>query len=355
MGRSRHSVSPIVRLVASVEIVKEELRVSAALDAAATRSGIVLDPAQLLLVDRLAVLSAGIERRSTTQSLYIHGQAGRGKSWLADAFFVALPTVRKTRVHFHGFFDDLHRSIQDHRSERDAVERAIDDLTADSQLLFLDELHVHDSGDARLLTRLLEHVFRRELTVLATSNYAPDDLLPNPIWHHIFEPGIDLIKNNMEVYELGGATDYRTTREDHSTGFAAGVWARDSSIPEPDPEETTRVTVRGRQFPVLAARPGELRATFPQLCGSPTSTIEYLAWARSFPRWVVYGVPNFEDADADAQQRFINLIDVLVDIDVCATFVSSQSLTSFLRNASHRPDAFRMASRLQLLRNSDDL
>ncbi|WP_232528951.1 cell division protein ZapE [Mycetocola zhujimingii] len=345
--------------MASVGIVKEEQRLSAALDAAAIRAGIALDPAQLLLVDRLAILSADIERRtlrrSTTQSLYIHGPAGRGKSWLADAFFVALPTARKTRVHFHRFFDDLHRSIQDHRSERDAVERAIDDLTGNSQLLFFDELHVHDSGDARLLTRLLEHVFRRKLTVLATSNYAPDDLLPDPIWHHIFEPGIDLIKNNMEVYELGGATDYRTTHEDHSTGFAAGVWARESPTPEPRPEEATNLAVRGRQFPVLAARPGELRATFAQLCGSPTSTIEYLAWARSFPRWVINDVPNFDDADAEAQQRFINLIDILVDADVCATFVSSHSLSSFLSIASRRPDAFRMASRLQLLRDSDDL
>jgi predicted ATPase len=57
-----------------------------------------------------------------------------------------------------------------------------------SRLLFFDELHIHDSGDARLLTRLLYHVFTRKLTVLATSNYAPDNLLPNPVWHHIFEP-----------------------------------------------------------------------------------------------------------------------------------------------------------------------
>jgi predicted ATPase len=48
---------------------------------------------------------------------------------------------------------------------------------------------------------------------------------------------------------------------------------------------------------------------------------------------------------------FINLIDILVDTDVQVTFVSAHTLTAFLDAATTRPDAFRMASRLQLLRS----
>lgn len=323
-----------------------------AVETAASADGFCLDPAQRATLDRLAVLgdelAGGSLRRASSRGLYVYGEAGRGKSWLADAFYTALPIRDKTRVHFHGFFDQLHRSIHGHRSERDAVERAIDDVTANSRLLFFDELHVHDSGDARLLTRLLDHVFARGLTVLATSNYAPDDLLPNPIWHHVFEPGIALIKANMQVWALRGPVDYRTIANDHTRGFAAGTWS--IATPRPASSPPHSVTVHGRSFAVTSADRGELIATFDQLCRTPASTVECLRWARDFARWSITDIPPFGSADPEAQQRFINLVDVLVDADVPVRFSAVVDLEGFLADASQRPDALRMASRLHLLR-----
>jgi cell division protein ZapE len=336
---------------------------------AALRDGFVLDTAQRALLDRLALLGAELDHRplwrSRPRSLYIHGDAGRGKSWLADAFFARLPSPRKTRVHFHGFFDALHRSIHDHRSERDAVERAVADLTRESRLLFFDELHVHDAGDARLLTRLLDHVFQRGMTVLATSNYAPDDLLPNPIWHHTFEPGIALIAAHMDVWHLDGPVDYRTRNENHGSGFAAGSWTRTpggssvhaaspvraaSAAPAPSTASAVEtLTVQGRTFAVTSADGARLTATFDQLCRAATSSVEYLLWARMFRQWVITDVPSLATTDADTQQRFITLVDVLSDADVTAHFSSTLDLPDFLAEASERPDAFRMTSRLQLL------
>lgn len=325
-----------------------------AVEAAASADGFSLDPAQRAALDRLSVLGAeltgGTLRRSAPRSVYVYGEAGRGKSWLADAFYSALPVRQKTRVHFHGFFDELHRSIQSHRSERDAVERAINDVTGNTRLLFFDELHVHDSGDARLLTRLLDHVFARKLTVLATSNYAPDDLLPSPIWHHIFEPGIALIKANMDVLALSGPTDYRTTNEDHTHGFASGTWS--TATPPCVPLASHTVTIHGRSFPVTSTVNSELTATFDQFCHTPTSTMEYLQWTRDFTRWTVTDIPPFSAADPEAHKRFINLIDVLVDADVPVDFFAAVDLHDFLEDASQRPDSFRMASRLRLLQTT---
>lgn len=325
-----------------------------AVEAAASADGFSLDPAQRGALDRLSVLgvelTGGTLRRGAPRSVYVYGEAGRGKSWLADAFYCALPDRQKTRVHIHRFFDELHRSIQSHRSERDAIERAIDDVTGNSRLLLFDELHVHDSGDARLLTRLLNHVFARKLTVLATSNYAPGDLLPDPIWHHIFEPGIALIEANMDVVLLSGPTDYRTTNDDHTHGFAGGTWST-TTLPVAW-HAPHSVTVHGRSFPVTSTDNGELTATFDQLCRTPTSTVEYLHWARDFTRWTVTDIPRFSSADPEAQQRFINLVDVLVDANVRVDFFAAVDLDDFLEDASQRPDAFRMASRLRLLQTT---
>lgn len=178
-------------------------------------------------------------------------------------------------MHFHSFFDELHRHIHHHRDQDRAVQKALDEVIRDCHLLFFDELHVHDSGDARLLTRLLERVFARRIVVVATSNYAPDDLLPNPIWHHIFEPGVALINAHMSTVHLTGSIDYRTAGGGRVNGFAAGEWTT-APVTVPKRYDDTSLAVRDRHFPVLAARPGELWVTFAQVCDAPLSTIEYL-------------------------------------------------------------------------------
>ncbi|MFB8385892.1 AFG1/ZapE family ATPase [Microbacterium sp. NPDC055910] len=162
--------------------------------------------------------------------------------------------------------------------------------------------------------------------------------MPDPIWHHIFEPGIALIKTHLDVWNLAGPLDYRTVNEQHSRGFAAGTWMRTPAGVAPSPQQI--VTVGDRAFSVVSARDGELVATFDQLCSAATSTIEHLHWSRTFRRWTITGIPPLADADPEAQQRFISLIDVLVDADVPVAFSSPVDLPGFLTNAAARPDAF---------------
>ncbi|WP_238419261.1 cell division protein ZapE [Gordonia sp. 'Campus'] len=333
------------------------LAIVTAISAAAIDAGIELDTQQRLLVDRLANLHFErhrTRRSSSRRGLYIYGSAGRGKTWLADAFYDATPTPRKVRIHFHSFFDELHRRAHEHRNHPQSLHLSIDDVIGDSELLYFDELHVHDAGDARLLTRLLEYVLARRITVLATSNYAPDDLMPNPIWHHLFEPGITMIKDHFDVHHLNGETDYRSSARGDAIGFAAGRWT--TVLPSDRLSEdtgTVALTVRGRRFEVHSERDGCLQASFAQLCGAPVSTMEYLTWARMYPRWTITEIPTFDRADNEAQQRFINLVDVLVDEDVAVTFTSSHTLPVFCTAATaSRPDAFRMISRLRLIRPS---
>ncbi|MCZ4537563.1 cell division protein ZapE [Gordonia terrae] len=331
--------------------------VAEAIDVAATQAGIGLSADQKRLTERLAILAQPGGRRlracrnESSRGLYVYGPAGRGKSWLAQAFFdeVAVP---KIRVHFHNFFDELHLRVHDSRDDPRALESALGELLGPSRLLFFDEFHVHDSGDARLLTRLLAFVFAQRLTVLVTSNYAPDSLLPNPIWHHTFEPGIAMIKDHLDVFHLDGPTDYRTQSPHHTTGFASGKWL--TVLPPgsyPSADENVTLTVRGRQFPALAVRNGQLWISFAQLCDSTLSTIEYLYWADAFDEWVVTDVPLFDDASREAQQRFINVIDILTDTDTPTTFIATHTVDEFLATETTRPDTFRMASRLQLLRS----
>ncbi len=333
----------------------------------------------------------------------MRGPAGRGKPRRAGAFFAAvadgLPAGATKRVHVYDLFRELHAAIHARRvtaltgprpavgqggptrgwrtratapvaeptpprpSEESpeprpgAVDTAIDGLLRGTTLLYLDELHLHDTGDATLLTRLLRRAFAAGVVVLATSNYEPGTLLPNPLWHHVAEPGIALLRAHLDVVELAGPTDYRTLGGRGRAGFAAGAWLRPGTTAQldarglrrPGADEATAVRTGSRTFPVTAARADELWVTFDDLAGRPTSTLEYLDWSVRFRRWVVTDVPLLTAVDREAQQRFIAVVDVLVDADVELVVTSPHALGTFRTALPDRPDAFRTASRLQLL------
>ena len=86
--------------------------------------GFQSDPAQLRAVealDRCArewgeykaqrsnALKKFINRPELPRGVYMHGGVGRGKSFLMDCFFNAVPLRRKTRLHFHEFMREVHR------------------------------------------------------------------------------------------------------------------------------------------------------------------------------------------------------------------------------------------------------
>ncbi|WP_332687904.1 AFG1/ZapE family ATPase, partial [Devosia sp.] len=54
-----------------------------------------------------------INRPDIPRGVYMHGGVGRGKSFLMDCFYGAVPLKRKTRLHFHEFMREVHRELTD--------------------------------------------------------------------------------------------------------------------------------------------------------------------------------------------------------------------------------------------------
>ncbi|WP_394618342.1 cell division protein ZapE [Lentzea sp. JNUCC 0626] len=299
-------------------------------------SGYVLDAAQVAAVERLE------ELQGRRRGVYLHGPVGRGKSFLADALFEVLPGPKK-RVHFHSFFQELHRRISARLHERGAVAKAVKELLGRAKVLAFDELHVHDVGDAMLMTQLLEELQRRQVMIIATSNYPPDGLLPDPLYHDHFLPGIALIKQMMDVVSLDGATDYRHLRGKPRSRFETGEIVQECTPPGPPVE----LEVNGRAITALGIDDTKVWFDFGDLCEKPTSTQDYLVLARRHDDWVITGVPRLEHRDREARQRFANVVDVLVDADVRLTLVSEHPLSEILGGEVR--DLDRTASRLELI------
>src|SRR3546814_4125560 len=95
------------------------------------RSGFSRDPAQARAVDALQrvydELIATPPRRwfrrqpwTPVNGLYMWGGVGRGKTYLMDTFFDALPFARTHRTHFHRFMLAVHdrrKRSEEHTSE----------------------------------------------------------------------------------------------------------------------------------------------------------------------------------------------------------------------------------------------
>lgn len=327
-------------------------------DERAAQQGYTLGQSQRQVIDRLAArVSLLVEpqaRFNGRHSLYLHGKVGRGKSWLLDRFFEAVPLAGKRRLHFHGFFADLHAGMFRHRGKDDALERTLDELLSDCQLLCFDEFHVHDIGDAMLIRRLFSALFARDVLLVVTSNYAPAQLLPNPLYHERFLPVIRLIEAQMEVLEVGGDQDYRRlpgsgTAQRFVTGsYRVNVSAQERRELGVVPGEGVSLQVGNRQLAARSWHERRVSFTFAELCEAPTAVMDYLLLCERFDEWVVADLPLLAECSIAVQQRFINLVDVLYDRDKRLILLSEHPLEQALAAAA--VDLMRSQSRLSQLR-----
>ncbi len=297
------------------------------------------------MAEQLAQLENGQPR-----SLYLHGSVGRGKSWLLDGFFQAVPVATKRRLHFHDFFARLHQGMHRHRALDDALGATLDELLGECRVLCFDEFHVHDIGDAMLLTRLFTALFERGIWLLVTSNYAPEGLLPNPLYHERFLPVIRLINGRMQVLEVGGDTDFRSLPANREyQRFTQGhyVWPgtaeQRQALNVPGAQPAT-LDINKRSLRALAHQGRQVMLAFDDLCEQPTAVIDYLALAAQYDEWVIDGLGDLSDCSLAAQQRFVNLVDVLYDQDKQLTVIGQRPLDESLGGAI--ADLMRTRSRL---------
>ena len=315
----------------------------------ARQRGYSLSEGQRRVIERMAQQLAALTD-GQARSLYLYGSVGRGKSWLLDGFYQALEVEAKLRLHFHDFFARLHQGMHRHRGADNAMAATLDELIGDCQVLCFDEFHVHDIGDAMLLTRLFSALFERNVFVVLTSNYAPEGLLPNPLYHERFLPVIRLINSRMLVMEVGGDIDFRSLPANRAhQRFTQGhyVWPGTAeqrlalALPETQP---LTLDINHRPLRALASQDRQVHFSFVDLCEQATAVVDYLELASRYDRWIIDDLEDLAECSLAAQQRFVNLIDVLYDQDCELVLIGHYPLEQSLGGAI--ADLMRSRSRL---------
>ena len=309
--------------------------VRAAYDAELKTRGFQSDPAQLRAVDALERCAAEwaaykdkrsnalkklINRPPVPQGVYMFGCVGRGKSFLMDCFFNAVPIKRKTRLHFHEFMREVHRQLVDLQGTVNPLDELGRRMAKRYKLICFDEFHVADITDAMILHRLLAALFDNDVGFVTTSNFEPDGLYPDGLHRDRILPAIALLNARMQVVNVDNGTDYRRrTMEQvklyhHPLGPDADAQMNEAfdRLAE-SADENPVLQIEAREIKARRKAGGVVWFDFRTLCGGPRSQNDYLALAAQFHTVLLSDVPAMPVRMASEARRFTWLVDVLYD------------------------------------------
>jgi cell division protein ZapE len=262
--------------------------------------------------------------------LYIWGPVGRGKSMLMDLFFHDAPVARKRRVHFHEFMLEVQERLHRRREklaaegappEADTIVPIAHQIASEARLLCFDEFQVTNIADAMILARLFEILFDQGVTVIATSNRKPDDLYKDGLQRERFLPFIDLIKERLEILELGGGQDYRMDRLRNFDVYLTptGAWATAKldeafrALSGGADGEPRVLRTQGRDVEIPRAAPGVAMAHFLDWCAKPIGAADFLCIAEHFHTVIVADIPKMGPDSQDNAVRFVTMIDTFYE------------------------------------------
>ena len=296
----------------------------------------------------------GNEERQAVPGLYLWGSVGRGKTFLMDLFAASLPHGVALRRHFHRFMGEVHESLRELGERQDPLVDVAAGIAQRCRVLCLDEFLVHDIGDAMMLANLLEALFARGVTLVTTSNTAPDNLYKEGLQRARFLPAIASIKQHCHVLEMVSPHDWRLRALTHAPVYHTPPGAEAerelarifASQAQGDVVEGGDIVINDRPIPVRRRAGSMLWFDFAALCDGPRAVADYIALAKMAPAVIVSNVPQFTIYSEDPAKRFVQLVDEFYDRHVKLILSAAAPITELYDGERLRAEFGRTESRL---------
>jgi cell division protein ZapE len=295
--------------------------------------------------------------------LYLWGGVGRGKTYLVDTFYDCLPFERKLRVHFHRFMQRVHGELTALEGQKNPLETVADRLADEAQVLCFDEFFVTDIGDAMILGGLMEALFARGVTLVATSNIVPEKLYENGLQRQRFLPVIALVEKYTRVVNVDAGVDYRlrTLQQAELYHYPLDAGADESlqdsfqRLAVESGKHWERLEINGRYLTCRCVADDVAWFDFGELCDGPRSQNDYIELARIFHAVLISGVPAFTADLNDQARRFINLVDEFYDRNVKLVLAAANPLLELYEGGNLAFEFQRTVSRLQEMQSYEYL
>jgi len=312
-----------------------------------------------------SALFPGLRRQRTKsiRGIYLWGTVGRGKTFLMDQFYAALPFAEKRRQHFHRFMADAHHRLKQLRMQEDPLEVVAAQIADRARVICFDEFAVGDIADAMILANLFRGLFDRGVTLVATSNTAPAELYRNGLQRARFLPAIALIEERCEVVNMGGELDYRLQFLQRSDLYQYPVGAQSRArltaffeAMEPDAsDEAGSIEINDRSIYFLRNGESTIWFDFEQICDGPRSQNDYIEISRLYQSVLISRVPRFTPVLENQARRFIALIDEFYDRKVKLVMSAEVAIEALYAGERLKHEFERTRSRLQEMQSDEYL
>ena len=255
-------------------------------------------------------------------SFYLNGDVGVGKTMILD-FFYNLIMISKQRFHFNEFMIKFHdfRHAQEKKGKNNSIESFVKELKKKSSLIYLDEFQVTNIVDAMILGKLFEVIFKENIKIIVSSNTKIENLYKEGLQREQFIPFINLIQKFSIEYELIIEEDYRkigiTKLErfffplNEKTNFKINQLFRE--LTKKKKASIKNILVKGREFKIKIFYEGIARFNFEDLCKKNIGSEDYIKITDQCNFIIIENIPNFNDENANEQNRFITLIDIFYE------------------------------------------
>jgi len=297
------------------------------------------------------------------KGIYLWGGVGRGKTYLMDKFFESLPSKRKMRLHFHRFMHQVHQQLTAHKGQQDPLLLIADELADKTQVICFDEFFVSDITDAMILGGLFEQLFKRGVSLVATSNIPPHRLYWNGLQRQRFIPAIKLIEQHCEVFNLDSGIDYRLRTLQkvdifHTPHDQAAIDNLNLSFDQLADDEmpvNSIIDIENRPVKTVRCAQGVVWFEFAEICETARSQTDYIEISRCFQTVMVSNIPQLASKDDAAARRFISLVDEFYERHVNLMITAAVTLEVLYVGQRLAFEFKRTLSRLQEMQSKEYL
>lgn len=297
------------------------------------------------------------------KGIYFYGGVGRGKTYLVDTFYDCLPFENKMRVHFHRFMHRVHDELKGLPNAVDPLKIIAAKLAKETRIICFDEFFVSDITDAMILGTLMQELFARGITLVATSNIVPDELYKNGLQRARFLPAIALINRYTDVINVDSGIDYRLRTLEQAEIFhfpldKDGDVHLDEYFEQLAPEKGTQnelIEINNRHIPTRRQADGVLVIEFSALCEGPRSQSDYIELSRCYHSVLVANVKQMGANNDDTARRFIAMVDEFYERHVKLIMTAEVALEQLYSDGRLNFEFRRCLSRLKEMQSREYL
>lgn len=303
------------------------------------------------------------KKNTWPRGLYMWGGVGRGKTFLMDNFYEALPMQKKVRIHFHRFMQQVHAELKKLGQVQDPLPKVAETIAGNARVICFDEFFVTDITDAMLLGGLFEALFQQGITLVATSNIEPDGLYKNGLQRERFLPAIAALKTHCQVMNVDGGTDFRLRTLEQAQIYHCPISEATQQQLADEFAQLAPGTVKLdfdisiNERPLRCQRLAEDVVWFDwaTLCDGPRSQNDYIELARQFHTVILSDVPVMNWEMENQARRFINLVDEFYDRNVKLIISAAAAITDIYSGQRVAFEIERTQSRLLEMQSTEYL